>query len=108
VAACLGRVDHADLANAAELGEDLRDGTVPSGTIQLSLQKAHQHQCQDAAEDVDLDLLVGPVVLRPQSDVMRALEGTEGTEAIQAPAVGRSLRKDSLPRGLAAEMSRLW
>ena len=45
---------------------------------QVALQQTGQQQRQHAAEDVDLDLLIGPVVLGAQGDAVGALHLAEG------------------------------
>lgn len=66
-------VDHADLANGCKAVDELGRGDVEAPFPDLAVQEADEHQRQDAAQDVDADLLIGPVILEPQGDVSRVL-----------------------------------
>ena len=71
------RVEQFHLPDAAELVEQLVRRALHALPLQLPLQQAAQEQGQHAAEDMHLDLLIRPVVLRSQRDAVPALHRPE-------------------------------
>src|SRR5512135_3823655 len=61
-----GGVDDAHFADLAQLLQQRRQRTLDPPTIQFTPQQTAEHQSQYAVEDVNLDLLVRPMPLRPQ------------------------------------------
>ncbi len=70
-------MEQSDLADRAELLEQGVERTVQAAAAQIALQQARQQQHQHAAEHVDLDLLIRPVVLRAQGATLRPLHLAE-------------------------------
>ena len=61
-----GGVDDAHFADLAQFLSQRRQRTLDPPAIQFTPQQATEHQGQHAVEDVNPDLLVGPMPLRPQ------------------------------------------
>ena len=74
----VGRMEQSDLADFAELLEQGVERAWQAMAAQVALQQTGQQQRQHAAEHVDLDLLIGPVVLGAQGDAVRPLHLAEG------------------------------
>ena len=61
-------VEQDGFADAGEFGEQFAHRHVQSGAVGLAAHEVGDGEGQDAVEDVDADLLVGPVVHRPERD----------------------------------------
>src|SRR5512135_2852881 len=68
-----GGVDDAHLADLPQLLPQRRPRPTDPPAIELTPQPTAQHQRQHAVEDMDLDLLVGPMPLRTQRQVLDML-----------------------------------
>lgn len=76
LASLWGKYD-TDFANLGELVEDVGNGSVNAELMQLAAKEAAKREGEDAVKDMDLDLLISPVVLWPQADVHRIFHGPE-------------------------------
>ena len=65
-------MEQSDLADRTELFEQGVERALQAAALQVALQQTGQQQRHHAAEDVDLDLLIGPVVLGAQGDAADA------------------------------------
>src|SRR4051794_8067085 len=72
-----GGVDDTYFADLAQLLQQRRQRTLDPQAIQFTPQQAAEHQRQHAVEDVDLDLLVRPMPLWPQRQMLDMLQVAE-------------------------------
>ena len=88
-----GRIQDLDLADLPQLPQQRGDGAPHPLAVQFALQQPAQRQGQHAAQHMHRDLVVRPVVLRPDGDAVRVLHLPEGAldmvlRAIAAHQVG--------------------
>ena len=62
-------IDKCYLPDLAQIIEYVRNRSEDALCMELTAQEAAEHQGQDATENMDLDLLVCPMMLGPQADI---------------------------------------
>ena len=72
------------LADGCELAEQFADGHVQPGVPGLAAHEVGDLQGQDAGEDVDVDVVLGPVVHRGEGDHAGVFHLAEGELKEQA------------------------
>jgi len=74
----LGRVDDAYFANLCKFIDDIRNGTIDAFAVQLPAEQAAEQQGEHTTEHMYLHLLIGPMVLGTQGNVVAVLHTSKG------------------------------
>jgi hypothetical protein len=72
-------IDETHLADCGKFIEDIWNRTINPLAVQLSSEKTAKHQGENAAKDMHFHLLIGPMILGTQSDVMTVFHAAEGS-----------------------------
>ncbi len=74
----LGRVEQGGLADAGQFAQEFADGQVQPGAPGLQAREVCKLEGEDAGEDVDADVVLGPVEHRGERRHVRVFELAEG------------------------------
>lgn len=71
-------IDDPNFSDFAKFIEEITDRASYAHPMEFSLEQAAQKESEHTGEDMDLNFLIGPVVLRTKRDVMGIFHATEG------------------------------